>query len=200
VALPTLTEEEWEALSIRLTKYAEVKMLRIYWYGVPPKRGVAVPGGASAEDVVIEAITSVLQGRRQWPAGIEPMPFFRGVVDSIVSHMAECAEKQRRHTCPPGANGQMPDFDPPAEDDPEPSEILVREEEAAQFQELITKAAEKEPLALEMLDCALAEFTTPRQMAEVTGRPVEEFYRAKQRLRAFFETAQRKHRNQRPQS
>ena len=94
----------------------------------------------------------------------------------------------------------MPEFDPPAEGDLEPLEILVREEEAAQFQELIAKAAEKEPLALEMLDCALAEFTTPREMAEVTGKPVEGFYRAKERLKSFFETAQRKHRKQRPQS
>ena len=78
MALPTLTDEEWNALSIRLTLYAEGKMLRVYWHGVPPKRGVAAPGGSSAEDVAIEAITSVLEGRRQWPTGIEPMPFFRG--------------------------------------------------------------------------------------------------------------------------
>jgi hypothetical protein len=118
----------------------------------------------------------------------------------LLCHMVECAEKQRRRTPSSGPDCETPAFDPPAEGDPEPLQVLVNEEEAAQFRALISKAGEKEPLALKTLDCALAGFTKPYEMAELLETPVTEIYRVKKKLKGHFLAAQRKHRNQRPQS
>lgn len=157
-------------------------------------------GGVSAEDVAQEAILSVVEGRREWPEDVEPMPFFRGVVDSLVSHLAEKAENRLRSSASCATDGDESSHDPPAEGDLEPLEIVVEQEEADQFRALVAKVAEREPLASGMLDCAIAGLSKPCEMAELLETPVSEIYRVKKRLKGQIDTAQRKHRNKRPQS
>jgi DNA-directed RNA polymerase specialized sigma24 family protein len=193
---PNLTDDEWNELTIRLTQYAEGRMARLYWRGLTPKRGGTVPGGVGSDDIATEAILSVIEGRRSWSTEVEPFAFFCSVIDSLVSHLVESAENRKSRRMPDseaGVAGSV-ELDGNA---PDPFRVIADEEEAVRFRELVLKAIQNDPLALEMFQCIEVGIIDPRDIADTTGHPIQEIYTAKKRFKRSVDTAIRKHRQQR---
>ncbi|NMA26133.1 MAG: hypothetical protein GX934_00010 [Burkholderiales bacterium] len=92
-----LNAQDWNFLSVKLERYALMKVQRLAWVtggGDNPN----LPKGLSAEDLAVEAITRVLEGKRSWNPDKEPdlFKFLCDVVDSLVSHLVNSEEHRER--------------------------------------------------------------------------------------------------------
>lgn len=92
-----LHAQDWDYLSVKLLRYALMKVQRLGWVtgsGGNPN----LPKGLSAEDLACEAITRVFEGTRSWNPDKEPdlFKFLCDVVDSLVSHLVNSEEHKER--------------------------------------------------------------------------------------------------------
>lgn len=87
-----LGQVDWADVGIRLTAYATWKARNLRW-----RTGLsdALAGGRTPEDLAAEAILKVLTGERGWdPQRGALLPYLEGVVDSLVSHLADSADNR----------------------------------------------------------------------------------------------------------
>ena len=87
-----LGQVDWADVGIRLTAYATWKARNLRW-----RTGLrdALAGGRTPEDLAAEAILKVLAGERGWdPQRGALLPYLEGVVDSLISHLAESADNR----------------------------------------------------------------------------------------------------------
>lgn len=85
-----LQDADWADIGIRLTAYAMWKARNYRW-----RTGQvwALAAGKTPEDVARDAIVKVLDGSRAWsPERGALFPYLQGVVDSLMSHLAESAD------------------------------------------------------------------------------------------------------------
>lgn len=83
---------DWADVGIRLTAYATWKARNRRWR---TGRVDALAGGRTAEDLAAEAVLKVLSGERQWdPARGALLPYLQGVVDSLLSHLADSLDNR----------------------------------------------------------------------------------------------------------
>src|SRR5262245_20476228 len=94
--LASIGDAQWLAYYQELVIYAERKCRRLYW-----KTGGqdSLPGGNTPETLVREAIKRLFEGRRSWNhekyPGENPVPFLKGLVDSLVSDLVRGQEHKR---------------------------------------------------------------------------------------------------------
>jgi len=81
---------DWPRISMELAKYAYHQLNAIFH--ISGKQDL-VPKGSTIEDVVQEAICRFFENnRRNWnPEKVDLIPFLKGIVRSIVSHLADSA-------------------------------------------------------------------------------------------------------------
>jgi DNA-directed RNA polymerase specialized sigma24 family protein len=145
-----IAEEQWLAYYDELVIYAEMRCRRWMWRTGNREN---LPRGFSPDAVASEAITRLYDGRRKWNhdsyPGNNPVPFLKGVVDSIVSAIGRSSahkltaslEDEKTAT---GAEGEsyereveaadgMPGFSPLA---------VLSPEQRAYFEEVDRRASE----------------------------------------------------------
>ncbi|MDX2170059.1 MAG: hypothetical protein SF182_23515 [Deltaproteobacteria bacterium] len=87
-----LRDVDWAAVGIRLTAYATWKARNRQWR---TGRSDALAGGRTPEDLAAEAVLKVLSGERAWdPARGALLPYLEGVVDSLLSHLADSLDNR----------------------------------------------------------------------------------------------------------
>jgi hypothetical protein len=87
-----LQRVDWADIGVRLTAYATWKARNLRWR---TGRTDLLAGGKTPEDIAADAILKVLGGDRVWdPARGPLLPYLEGVVDSLISHLAESADNR----------------------------------------------------------------------------------------------------------
>jgi DNA-directed RNA polymerase specialized sigma24 family protein len=110
-----LQQADWEAISIELAGYAVFRARNLGWRTgerVGPEtrakagdlaRDMDLAMGLNPIDVAQQAIKKVLDGSRIWDPNRGPLlPYLRGVVDSLISHLAESPDNQLQRRVPEG--------------------------------------------------------------------------------------------------
>lgn len=186
--LHDLSNEELARLVEVLTIYADDKMVRLYWRGLPPSRGGHAPGGIEPGDLVQEALVDLLTGKRKRDSKKYPdlLQFLKSVIDSKVNHLAESLENKTTRRLEGGFSGsqtcQAQAYDP-ADCTPNPSEIVTDAESAQRFQAAVLAAIGDDPEAKTVLDLVEAGLEKPADIAEELGIPVLEINNIQKRLR-----------------
>jgi hypothetical protein len=176
----------------------DFKLVRLYWRGMPLRAGGAVPGGVTAADLAAEAILDTIAGTRVWDSEAQPdfYRFLRSVVDSKVSHLAECLENQLTRRLPVSADGD----DPPQEYEvpdkaPDPATVCANKEALEKFRAAVLAGIQGDKMAEGVFRCLEAEITGSQDMALLLEVSEQDINNAKKRLRRGVERvmkAQRK--------
>ena len=87
-----LQEADWKTIGTQLTAYATWKAKKFTWR-TGGKKDLAT--GLQAVDIAQTAIGKVINGERGWdPQRGDLLPYLKGVVDSLMSHMATGADNK----------------------------------------------------------------------------------------------------------
>jgi len=99
-----LEETDWEAVGVELAGHAAFRARNLTW-----RTGdrLELARGFNPVDVAQEAILKVLDGSRDWDPKRGPLiPYLKGVVDSLISHLADSADNQIQVRLPEGEDGE----------------------------------------------------------------------------------------------
>lgn len=182
--IPEFTDDQWTEMVERLALYADTKLQKLCWRGVPFKKGGAPPGGVCAADIASEAITDWLDGKRNWDRAKNPelFQFLKATVDSKINHLAESLEnrKSRRVDKPygnPGPAHHMPSGEP------EPGTVVADQEQLHRFRAAMIDGVGRDEAAGKVFECLEAEYTKPAEIAELLDMSLADVNNAQKRLR-----------------
>jgi hypothetical protein len=99
-----LEQVDWKAIGMALAAYAVGKARNFGW-----RTGNAsdLARGLEPIDIAQRAMELVINRRRKWdPNRGEILPYLKGVVDSIMSHLADCEDNVRQVAFPEGEDGE----------------------------------------------------------------------------------------------
>jgi DNA-directed RNA polymerase specialized sigma24 family protein len=166
-----LLETNWQDVAIRLTGYALWKLRNLHWRGGP---AASLLPAKAAEDFAGEAILRVIDGRRSWNPERGPLlPYLRGVVDSLLSHMSQSREHNNATL--------KADMDTFAAGSPGAS---LDDERVVDLRRALARAGEQ--ALLEIVDAVLDDTdATPRGLAEHLCTSVPDINNRLKRLRRF---------------
>ena len=183
VEIPNLTDQQWTELVERLTLYADSKLRKLTWRGVPYQRGGQVLGAASGADFAAEAIESVLDGSRKWNKTTEPdfMGFMMNVIDSKVSHLVEREENKQSRRIDTSDREKEPAFYAKGKEKPA-DQIVANEEQKQRIRTAVIKELDGDEMAESLFDCYEADLTKPQEISELLDVEVKDVNNAKKRL------------------
>ncbi|HJZ90602.1 MAG TPA: hypothetical protein VKE40_06985 [Gemmataceae bacterium] len=187
-AIPELNDDQWKELVERLTHHAACRLLRHTWRGVRIAQGGAVPGGVDPADLAAEAITDVIDGKRQWNRETDPdfLHFLFAVVDSKVSHLVQGKENRVTRRLAGAVEDSAPKFDI-VDPQPDPATEFMNRDALERFRDAILKEVAGDKLVEGIFDCLAAEITKPAEMAVILGITVKDVNNAQKRLRRKVE-------------
>lgn len=194
--IPDLSEDDWSELTERLSLYAARRMSKLFWRGVPARRGGRAPGGVEPHDLAAEAIVSIIDGSRQWDSAAHPdfQRFLQGIIDSKVSHLAESAENRLTRREPVTTDGQVREPKTVRRNsERNPAELCCEEDAAARFQALVEKEIDGDDQLEQVFECLAADITRPQEIAEVLDCEVTVINNIQKRLRRRVDSAMRRH-------
>jgi hypothetical protein len=143
--------------------------------------------GALLEDLVFEAITRVLEGRRKWDLDKHPDAFvyFGGVIGSLWTHFCRREELNKQST------PEKDDFyDWRTRRPRTPLELLIEKEEEEEYELLradFEAEFKPEDRALDFLALTQDEIYDPAKQAELLGITMGEIYRLRERVMRTLE-------------
>jgi hypothetical protein len=188
--VPNWTDERWNEAVERLTLHVYRKCVRLHWRGMPFAKGGSVPGGVTPQDVAAEAIEDAIAGKRVWNPEVEPdfYSYLRSVVDSKVSHLAECLENQmtRRVLVPADGDDPPPAYEV-ADPAPDPANVCVNKDSLEKFRGAVLAAIQGDALVEGVFSCLEAEVDKPQEMAVLLDATVKDINNAQKRLRRKVE-------------
>lgn len=189
---PELTESEWTDLTKRLLVYADRKLMRLYWRGVPAAKGGRPPGGVEPHDLVWDAVELVLAGN-SWDPEEHPdlEDYMRGVISSRVSTMVNLLENRVTRRASPARPADDDAPQPPeasvADATPGPAKVVANEELRVQMRALMAEELGEDPITMAVLECVDAGVTKPAEIAELTGHAVTAIYTARRKFKRASE-------------
>jgi hypothetical protein len=100
-ALDLLESQQWEAVLLDLLKYAVTLIKTKTWLSV---WNGPLPAGKEANDIVMEAVYSVIDGTRRADEGVPLIAFLKQVISGRISKLAESWENRKMNrVAVPGA-------------------------------------------------------------------------------------------------
>jgi DNA-directed RNA polymerase specialized sigma24 family protein len=190
-----LNAQDWDYLSVKLLRYALMKVRRLGW-ATGSGENPNLPNGMSAEDLACQAITRVFEGTRSWNPDKEPdlFKFLCDVVDSLVSHLVNSEEHKERknqvngdflHDYPDhgdpgdgrGGRGRVSDFqvaEPGHDGGASPAE---------RFFYLAIEALSDDPDLFKVFELCYDGMDKAADIARSMGIPVDQVYRLKEKMR-----------------
>jgi hypothetical protein len=177
-----------------LTLYAARKFIRLGWRGRGRNFDRAGPGGVSPDDMASSAITSVIDGTRNYDPHSQPdlMRFLESIVDSQVYHLAHSPPARKTRPLPlaagAGKGENLKEIEFPSRD-PDPLEICLSTDMVAKAKAVVVAEAGKDPEILKIFECLEAGIHKPSEMAEVLGMDIARINNAQKRLRRKIEQA-----------
>ena len=147
-----------------------------------------MPGGVDSTDLAAEAITDVIEGKRQWNSETDPdfLDYLCSVVDSKVSHLVVRTENRVTRRLAAASGVDLPESD--VEDPhPDPATQVVNWESLAEFREAVLRGIPQDNLVEGIFDCLAAGMTKPADMAVLLETTVKEINKAQKRLKRKVE-------------
>jgi hypothetical protein len=121
--------------------------------------------------------------------------FLRGVIDSRVYHLSKSLENRATRRMPAARRPDTDPDDPPevplADPAPEPGELVARVELRERVLALMEEQLAQDPAGLDVLECLDLGITVAAEIAEMTGRPVEDIYNAQRRFKRAAENVRK---------
>lgn len=188
-----LQKVNWESIGLRLTYYAVKKAYRYRW-----NSKIAI-GGVSPEDLAHEAIAKIFDEKRKWDPQKDPdlFKYLTGVVDSLISHLADSPDRTRVRGIPQSEDGKIVEerlkmADPESETarhlrrpNLNPEQILLNKEqeqiEQRAFKGLL-KATEGDSDLEALLVCIMDGVCKPSEIAKATGMDINQVYQLRRKL------------------
>lgn len=179
---------DWDALYPRLMDYADLTLRSaLGWSRVDIKRGRPCVEGLDAEWFISEAIDKTMAGTRKWdPESIDLYWHLHETVRSLIHSQATSKTVLARQH--PNGDGFDP-IDNMADTSPTPDEGVVsqeisklRQEHFLAFRESI--AGDKE--LCELMEAFTAEYTDPKDIADVSSLAPERVSELKRKFRAKY--------------
>lgn len=155
--------------------------------------------GIGPEDVVLEAISKVLDGEREWDPSANPdlCQYLTSVVDSLMSHLTKSFDCTNIRRIPESEEGEILEellnpADPESDTarhlprpSPNPEQMLLRkqQEEAEQkaFDRLLASIKGDDDLETVIL-CVMDGMMKPAEIAEATGFEINHVYQLMRKL------------------
>lgn len=181
------TEEQWQRLLDRLTHYALQKYRRLSWINGEQYRS---PKGQGPEDIAIEAIKRLIEGKRQYDEHKYPdiLVYLRGVVDSLISHIIESPEFEKKCPMPYiiNSDGETEEIGIACKD-PGPSKIYMQKEVVEKLKSILRAKFAEDQIVLGILECMEAGIDKRSEMAEYLEVNVTEITNAQKKLQRQFD-------------
>jgi len=178
--VPELTNEQWAGLADELALRVQHLFIRRGWR---KKGSFKSPRGVGVEDVVSEAITLAISGKRKWDR--EKCPdfgeFLNMVVWSITGHLKDgvsledIAELSEDDCSSVGVGGRSGPTEPP--------EIAISEETKDMLWGVAASDFADDPVSMKVFECIMAGIWRPRDVADLTGLSVEDVNKARKRMK-----------------
>lgn len=188
-----LEKQNWERISLALTRYALWKINRLSW-----RRGkLRLPGGHTPESIAQQAIAKLFDpDGRNWDPEKHPDPleYLKGVVDSDVSHLVESVDHKGTVNYEEGYEDEEESVDLAVkkavtkritQESDTPLDALLQKEEKEREEKVLSAfidfISEHENL-LGVWECLQEGITKPADMATRLKKDVEEIYQLKRKL------------------
>jgi hypothetical protein len=181
-AVEILRGPDGERIWLALVDYAHKLARRYGW-----RTDKTLPQGFSPDGVAKDVLIKVSQGNRTWDEAKEPslLNALKGMVRSDIGHLfddyeALCVEPIARTL----ADGSERTTDSFSGKDPDPEEVLLHGERVRLEMtalDLIRETVEGKP-DLESVFLALYESESPKDIARLTGLPIERVYSLRRKL------------------
>lgn len=182
--LSDITEEEWRGYYRELVLFAYARCRRWVWRSGDREN---LPAGHSPDSLVREAVARLYDGSRVWNheqyPGPSPVPFLKGVVDSLIWALLSGAEHSRAARLETGGDGEDDEWaDQSFERLPEGADLggaaALAPDERIYFEEVEARVrsaiSDREDL-VEYFEL-LAEGLKPAEIAERLGADVSRVY------------------------
>jgi DNA-directed RNA polymerase specialized sigma24 family protein len=185
--IPELTENEWHEFLERLTLHASWKFNRLGWRTRGRFDRVG-PSGASPQDIALDAIVSIFEGKRQYNKNMYPdfYSFLKSIVDSKISHLYESIKNRKIQVEPmpqkltDDGTYQDMEFESKAAD---PAQACINKDIVVKVKELLAEEFINDKIVNGILECLEAGITNRTDMAEMMGVKVKEIDNSQKRLR-----------------
>ena len=180
--LPELIKEQWQEYLERLTKYTVGRFRYLGWLD-----GRIGPKGKGPQDIALDAILSVLNGKRRYNREAYPnfMDFLKSVADSCINHFMKLAKDESKIIKPTPTiiteQGKREEVE--LEDKGVGvAQICVNKEIAEKVKNILSQEFSDDLAVKGILECLEAGITKDSDMAEILGIDVKDIYNAKKRL------------------
>lgn len=194
-AVGRISNDDWRDMAQELERYALSVSRNLRWRTRNP---VELPGGETIDSIVSKAIEKLFSGDREWDPEKEPdiKKYLRGVIDSLLNHLAESKENTLLAPAPEPESPDAPAWESGSQKrDPaadwiiparlSPLTVLLKQEEAALEDRalglLIDESADDEVL-IKVLEAKMDGADTPAEISKAKGISIKEVYNASKRL------------------
>ena len=190
-----LREANWEEIGQILVAHAAYRAKNLAW-----RTGDYwdLAEGLNPVDIAQEAIQRLLEGKRTWqPERVALLPFLKGVVDSLISHLIESSDNELQDRIPDGEEDDelwdRSEFRAPFNDPndlrnslgvqpPIPEQILLEKEAEPRISKLF-EAVQGEADLEKVIHAIMEVGHKPADVAEHLGLPVTAVNNRLKRLR-----------------
>lgn len=194
-AVSRISDDEWRDIALELERHALSVSRNLRWR---TKNVVELPGGETVGSIVSKAIEKLFRGDRDWDPGAQPdiRNYLKGVIDSLLNHLADSLENTLITSVPPPDSEDAPAWergsskrDPaanwlvPRQRSPEAT-LLERERATLEDRalELLIDECADDKMLLGVLEAMLDGVETPAEIAESKNISVKDVYNATKRL------------------
>lgn len=196
-AIKYIEEVDWESITLKLTRYAILKIKRLSW------KHERLPMGLTDEDMAQEAIANLFEGKRNWDRAKYPDLYWylKSVIDSKVSKLYKLKEYKLTQPFPTTREGQeveeLLDIADPSDDNAtylmqpilDPNETLLEKEKKGNDEVIVNTFFEaiKGDKDLErLLSLFMDGYTKPSEIAEQMGIKAKEIYNLQKRFKRKY--------------
>lgn len=183
--IPSLSEDQWDELAVRLTDYARKKLALRFWMGVKGGAAGSALKGLEAHDIAAEAIVGVLDGNREsWNRESYPtfFDFLKSIVDSKVSELVKKPENKTTRRYKDEQLGRDEQVAGVVSHPTSTLDLMVDLESRARFRAALIKEIEADNLALGLFECLESDMKDRSDIATILDVEVSEVYNAQKRL------------------
>jgi hypothetical protein len=194
-AVSRISEDEWREIAVDLERYALSVSRTLRWR---TQNALELPGGETVGSIVSKAIEKLFSGDREWDPeeGPDIRAYLRGVIDSLLNHLAESHDNILVTVVPnaqsadaPAWESGSPKRDPavdwlvPAQRSPE-AHLLRREQTALEDRALglLLDECSDDPVLMAVLEAMMDGYDKPAEISEHKGIPVKDVYNAIKKL------------------
>lgn len=184
---------DWKNLTPRLMYYADSRIRRCAWRGVPvqvaAEHSVSVES-LSASDFVQEAVDRLLNNRRQYNFDVNLEQNLRGIIRSLVWNLNKSSLRSQMTELPQSDSVDGDPLDALAGPERSPADAALRAEAIKHQRERLDafeQSIADDPNLLAIFRGLKKEETTPRSLEKLTGIPAARVSELKRQLRRRME-------------